>query len=129
VRELLEIRKHAGLLVPASVQAAMAAALGDDEHAEAQRAIYAARRDRLRAALEAAGWAVTHSEAGLYLWAARPGYDCWEAVRVLANAGILVAPGDFYGPEGTPHIRVALTATDERVDAAVTRLAGLAGLE
>jgi succinyldiaminopimelate transaminase len=129
VRELLEIRKHAGLLVPAPVQAAMAAALGDDEHAEAQRGIYAARRGRLRTALEAAGWAVTHSEAGLYLWAAHPGYACWEAVRVLANAGILVAPGDFYGPEGTPHIRVALTASDERIDAAVTRLAGLAGLE
>src|SRR6266496_3149649 len=129
VRELLEIRKHAGLLVPGPVQAAMAAALGDHEHAEAQRAIYAARRGRLRTALEAAGWAVSHSEAGLYLWAAHPGYDCWEAVRVLASAGILVAPGDFYGSEGTPHIRAALTATDERIDAAVTRLAGLAGLE
>ncbi len=125
VRELLEIRKHAGLLMPAPVQAAMAAALGDDEHAEAQRARYAARRGRLRPALESAGWVVTHSEAGLYLWAAHPAHDCWESVLVLAAAGILVAPGEFYGPDGQRHVRVALTATDERIDAAVARLAEL----
>jgi succinyldiaminopimelate transaminase len=126
VRELLEIRKHAGLLLPAPVQAAMRAALGDDEHAAAQHARYAARRGRLRPALESAGWAVTHSEAGLYLWAAHPARDCWESVQVLTGAGILVAPGEFYGPAGLGHVRVALTATDERIDAAVTRLAELA---
>ncbi len=127
VRELLEIRKHAGLLVPAPVQAAMAAALDDDEHAAVQRARYAARRDRLRPALESAGWAVQHSEAGLYLWAAHPAHDCWGSVHALAAAGILVAPGEFYGPAGHRHIRVALTATDERIGAAVSRLAALAG--
>lgn len=126
VQELVEIRKHAGLLLPAPVQAAMIAALGDDQHADAQRARYAARRGRLRPALEAAGWAVTHSEAGLYLWAAHPAHDCWGSVQVLAEAGILVAPGEFYGPAGQRHVRVALTATDERIDAAVARLAELA---
>ena len=126
VQELTEIRKHAGLLLPAPTAAAMIAALGDDQHAEAQRARYAARRGRLRPALQAAGWAVTHSEAGLYLWAAHPAHDCWGSVQVLAAAGILVAPGEFYGPAGQRHIRVALTATDERIDAAVARLAELA---
>jgi succinyldiaminopimelate transaminase len=126
VAELLEIRKHAGMMVAAPVQAAMTAALLDDGHAEEQRERYAARRDRLRPALEAAGWTVTHSEAGLYLWATHPAHDCWGSVDVLAGAGILVAPGDFYGPAGGQHVRVALTATDERIDAAVSRLAALA---
>jgi succinyldiaminopimelate transaminase len=126
VRELLEIRKHAGLLVPAPVQAAMVAALNDDEHAAVQRARYAARRARLRPALAAAGWEVQHSEAGLYLWAAHPAHDCWGSVHALAAAGILVAPGELYGPAGHRHVRVALTATDERIDAAVSRLAALA---
>jgi len=126
VAELLEIRKHAGMMMPAPVQAAMAAALGDDEHAERQREVYAARRDQLRAALEKAGWTITHSKAGLYLWASRPGLDCWSSVRLLAEAGILVAPGEFYGPAGAQHIRVALTATDEQVAAAARRLATLA---
>jgi succinyldiaminopimelate transaminase len=125
VADLLEIRKHAGMMMPAPVQAAMAAALDDDEHADEQRARYAARRDRLGAALAAAGWVIEHSEAGLYLWATRAGHDCWASVRALADVGILVAPGEFYGPAGRQHIRVALTATDERVDAAVTRLAAM----
>ncbi len=126
VAGLLEIRKHAGMIVPAPVQAAAAAALGDDGHADAQRARYAARRAALRPALEAAGWAVQHSQAGLYLWAAHPGRDCWDSVAVLAEAGILVAPGSQYGASGSRHIRVALTATDERIAAAVQRLETLA---
>jgi succinyldiaminopimelate transaminase len=126
ITSLLEIRKQAGLIVPAPVQAAMTAALGDDSHAETQHARYAARRDRLRPALAAAGWAISHSEAGLYLWASHPDYDCWESVKVLADAGILVAPGEFYGQAGHRHVRVALTATDERIDAAAERLRALA---
>jgi len=126
IAELLEIRKHAGMIVPGPVQAAMTAALGDDEHADAQRARYAARRDVLRPAMEAAGWATAHSRAGLYLWAAHPARDSWESVAVLAEAGILVAPGSLYGPAGGRHIRVALTATDERIAAATERLTALA---
>ena len=125
IARLLEIRKHAGMMMPGPIQAAMAAALEDDEHAGRQRAVYAGRRDRLRPALERAGFQISHSEAGLYLWASRPGLDCWGSVRLLAEAGILVAPGEFYGPSGADHIRVALTATDERIDAAASRLAGL----
>ena len=126
VADLLEIRRHAGLMMPAPVQAAMAAALDDDTHADEQRARYAARRARLRAALAAAGWKAEHSVAGLYLWVTRPALDCWGSVELLAEAGILVAPGEFYGAGGKAHVRVALTATDERVEAAVTRLAALA---
>jgi succinyldiaminopimelate transaminase len=126
VAGLLEVRRHAGLMMPAPVQAAMVAALGDDTHADEQRARYAARRATLRAALTSAGWAIEHSEAGLYLWASRPGLDCWGSVGALAAGGILVAPGEFYGPAGKNYIRVALTATDERINAAVTRLQHLA---
>ena len=126
IAELLEIRKHAGMMVPAPIQAAMTAALGDDAHAIEQHARYAARRGTLRPALESAGWAVEHSAAGLYLWASHPDHDCWDSVTVLAGAGILVAPGEIYGPAGTRHVRLALTATDERIAAAAARLRALA---
>lgn len=121
VAGLLDVRRHIGLIVPAPVQAAMVAALGDDEHVREQRGRYAARRDALRPALVTAGFEVDHSEAGLYLWATR-GEDCWESVGWLAERGILAAPGAFYGETGQRHVRLALTATDERVAAAVTRL-------
>jgi len=123
VARLLAIRRHAGFLVPAPVQAAMAAALDDDAHVEAQRGVYAARRDALRPAAEKAGLVVEHSEGGLYLWASHPSYDdCWALVRALSARGILVAPGEFYGAAGVRHVRIALTATDERVAAAASRL-------
>ncbi len=121
VKELLAVRKHAGMIVPAPVQAAMVAALGDESHVDAQRERYRARRAALRPALEKAGFTVDHSEAGLYLWATRD-EDCWSTVDWFAGHGILVAPGTFYGPAGGRHVRVALTATDERVESAVRRL-------
>ena len=121
VAELLAVRKHAGMMVPGPVQAAMVAALDDDEHESVQRERYRRRRDVLLAALVSAGFTVEQSEAGLYLWATRdePGRD---TVDWLAQRGILVAPGDFYGPAGARHVRVALTATDERIQAAAHRL-------
>jgi succinyldiaminopimelate transaminase len=122
VARLLELRKHAGMIVPAPVQAAMVAALGDQAHADAQRERYRARRERLHAAFTGAGFTVEHSEAGLYLWATRD-EACWDSVGWLADRGVLVAPGEFYGAAGARHVRVALTATDERVAAAVERLA------
>ncbi|WP_338896249.1 bifunctional succinyldiaminopimelate transaminase/glutamate-prephenate aminotransferase [Streptomyces sp. TG1A-60] len=118
---LLQIRKHGGMMTAAPTQAAVVAALGDDDHVQRQRARYAARRSALREALVAHGFRIEHSEASLYLWATR-GESCWTTVAHLADLGVLVAPGDFYGQAGARHVRVAFTATDERVAAAVERL-------
>ncbi len=122
--ELLAVRKNLGLMVPGPVQHAATVALGDDTHVGEQRARYAARRDLLRTGLANAGFLLEHSAGGLYLWASR-GQPCAQTVEALADVGVLVAPGDFYGPAGAHHVRVALTATDERVAAAVSRLAAL----
>ncbi len=121
VRRIWDVRRHLGLLVPGPVQAAMAAALADDAHVDAQRERYRARRERLAAAVRGAGARIDHSQAGLYLWVTRD-EDCWTTIDWLAGLGIVAAPGAFYGPAGARHVRVALTATDERVDAAVERL-------
>ncbi|GAB3171821.1 succinyldiaminopimelate transaminase [Myceligenerans halotolerans] len=115
VGQLLARRKHLGLIVPAPVQAAMVAALGDDAHVAAQRQIYGARRRSLAGALENAGLTVDHSEAGLYLWVRA--VAAWFAER-----GILVAPGALYGPAGEGHVRTALTATDAQIADVVLRL-------
>ncbi|WP_459611275.1 succinyldiaminopimelate transaminase [Corynebacterium urogenitale] len=122
IQELLEIRRHAGLMNPGPIQAAMVTALEEDGHEHAQKELYRARREQLRAALENAGFTIEHSEAGLYLWATE-GRDGRETVARLAQLGILCAPGDFYGPKGSKHVRIGLTATDEKIEAAVQRLA------
>lgn len=126
VAELLAVRRNLGLQLPGPQQAAMVAALADDAHVTQQHARYARRRRWLKDAFEAAGFTIEHSEASLYLWATRD-EDCWETVGWLAERGVLVAPGAFYGRGGHRHVRVAFTATDERVGAAVDRLEGQPG--
>ena len=146
VGRLLEIRKHAGMMVPWPVQQAMVAALADDTHVAQQKARYGIRRGKLRSALEGAGYRIEYSDAGLYLWTTRDrlaaeqesGPDCaapsgqvrpagqvgadWSMVAEMADLGILVAPGSFYGAAGARHVRIALTATDDRISAAAERL-------
>ena len=121
VADLLAVRKHAGMMVPTPVQQAAIAALDDDEHVRVQRDRYRRRRVVLRDALEAAGFRVEHRHAGLYLWTTRD-EPCWDTVAWFAERGILVAPGDFYGPAGARHVRVALTAADDVVDQVPLRL-------
>jgi aspartate/methionine/tyrosine aminotransferase len=121
VAELLAIRKHAGMIVPGPVQEVMIDVLADHDHVEVQRQRYAARRTLLRPALEDAGFTIEHSEGSLYLWATR-GEDGRDSVAWLAERGILVAPGDFYGAAAAQFVRVGLTATDERIAAAAARL-------
>lgn len=122
VSELLEVRKHLGSMLAAPVQAAMAAALGDDRHVKLQRKVYAVRRYELRTAIEAAGFTVEHSEGSLFLWVTR-GENGRDTIDWLADRGILAAPGDFYGAAGAKHVRLSFMASDERIAAACERLA------
>ena len=122
VGEILEARKHAGLIPPAPIQHATTVALADDAHVAEQKARYGARRSVLVTALTDAGFRIDASRAGLYLWATRD-EDCWQTVAAFAELGIVVTPGDFYGADGSRHVRISLTATDERVAAAAARLA------
>lgn len=123
VADLHEVRRHAGMVLSTPVQAAMVAALGDHGHVLEQRRRYRARRELLRAALGEVGFRVDRSEGSLYLWATRD-EPAMDSVTWLAARGVLVAPGDFYGPAGARHVRVSLTATDERVEAGCRRIVG-----
>lgn len=120
VQAVLAVRKHLGLMAPSPVQHALAVALGDSAHVDEQRERYRARRALLLPALESRGFTVS-SDAGLYLWSTN-GTDALEQVDALAQLGILVAPGSFYGDR--THIRVALTASDSSIAAAAERLRG-----
>lgn len=151
VGAVVEVRKHAGMMVPAPVQHAMAVALRDEAHVAEQYRLYARRREALEAAVVSVGLVVDEaSAAGLYLWVSRPRVevpsdtvqsfasgrielttgensgqsegDSWALVDLFAQAGILVAPGAFYGEAARDHVRIALTATDERIDAAAARI-------
>lgn len=121
IGELLAVRKQAGMMLPGPVQDAMVVALGDTRAVQQQREIYRARRAMLEPALLAAGGRIEGSQAGLYLWTTFD-EEAFATVERFAGSGILVAPGMFYGEGGGTFVRVALTATDERIAAAARRL-------
>ena len=121
IAKILEVRKHAGMMVPLPVQKAMIAALSDKTHVAEQRDRYNTRKAKVRKAIEKHGFVIEHSEAGLYLWATR-GESDWDSVAWFADKGILVAPGHFYGEKGAQHVRIAMTATDAQINELVKRI-------
>jgi succinyldiaminopimelate transaminase len=122
IARIREVRKHAGMMVPLPIQKAMTAALSDETHVAEQRARYNARRAKLTPALKAAGFEIEFSNAGLYIWCTRKESD-WNSVSWLANLGILATPGNFYGPLGQSHVRIAMTASDLQIADAAARIA------
>jgi succinyldiaminopimelate transaminase len=126
IARILEVRKHAGMMVPLPVQVAMVAALSDESHVAEQRARYNARRATLTPALQSAGFSIENSEAGLYIWATR-NENCWDSVSWLAERGVIATPGIFYGDLGASHIRIAMTATDAQIAEAAARISSKVG--
>jgi aspartate/methionine/tyrosine aminotransferase len=124
---LSELRKHAGFMVPGPVQAAAVAAWSDDEHVEAQKAVYRRRLEAMQAALAVAGVDVELPAGAFYLWAPAPDGDAWGLTeRLAAQGGALVSPGEFYGPLGAGHVRVAVVQPDDRIALVADRLAAAA---
>ncbi|HXW35973.1 MAG TPA: aminotransferase class I/II-fold pyridoxal phosphate-dependent enzyme [Acidimicrobiales bacterium] len=148
---LSELRKHAGLMVPGPVQAAAAAAFGEDEHVYKQREVYSKRLVRLAEIFASVGLSAPTPGGGFYLWVrSQPtsalsgapsvrktgastetqrhdvaGYDGgWRLAEELARcAGMIVSPGSFYGEAGADFVRVAAVQPDDRIELAAKRLA------
>jgi len=125
VHYLSELRKHAGFMVPGPVQAAAVAALGDQDHVEAQRRRYLHRLKALAAAFGSIGIEAPLPGGGFYLWVRAPGGDAWALVdRLAREAGAVVSPGEFYGEAGAGYVRVAAVQPDDRIALVAERLAG-----
>ncbi len=117
------VRQHAGLMVPAPVQAAVSLAYGDDEHVERQRDLYYHRLRVLGDALRAAGVTCPVPAGSFYLWCSREGLDGWELATWLAQvSGLVVGPGELYGPSGHAFARIAVVQPDAAIELAASRV-------
>ena len=113
-----------------AVQLAGARALAPDCDAEvkAMCAIYQRRRDLVCDALAQAGVEVQRPKGTIYIWApVPPGFDTAAAycAHVLEEVGVVISPGDAYGPSGAGFFRISLTTPDDRLLEAVERLRSL----
>jgi succinyldiaminopimelate transaminase len=125
VSYLRSVRQHAGLMVPGPAQRAGAAALNDDAHVDEQRRRYSDRLGLMVGALRAAGYDAELPDGTFYLWVPVPDRlgDGWAMAAELAErAGLLVSPGDLYGPAGVDHVRVAVVQPIDVLEMAVERL-------
>ena len=122
---LRELRKHGGFMVPGPVQEAAVVAFDDDAHVDEQRDRYRSRLARLAGILDRMGIDAPLPQGGFYLWVRAPRGDAWGlARRLAAEAGMLVSPGEFYGPAGAGHVRIAAVQPDERLATAEARIGG-----
>jgi succinyldiaminopimelate transaminase len=127
IKGLVNLRMHSGLNTPGPVQRAMVVALGDEDHVRVEKEIYRERREVLLDAVRAYGFRLADSQAGLYLWATL-GEDCWKTVDRMAELGIVVVPGTFYGEHSTEFVRFSITATDDKIAEGARRLRDAIGL-
>jgi acetylornithine aminotransferase len=104
VGALKRYRPNVGTAPQEFVQRASIAAWEDEAHVEAMRAIYRAKREVLLPALRAAGLEHVGGDATMFLWLADP----HGVAERLLEGGVVLAPGDFFGPAGAGYARLAL---------------------
>ena len=111
VAALKRYRPNVGVAPPEFVQLAAVAAWGDEEHVAAVREVYRAKRDVLLPALEACGLRHAGGDATFFLWleGAPPGFH-----ERLMERGVILTPGDYFGPAGEGYLRLALVPTLEQ---------------
>src|ERR1700756_3810375 len=119
VAALKAYRPTVGTAPQEFVQRASVVAWNDERHVEETRARYRAKREVLIPAIESCGWEIVASEATMYLWVVGPDPDA------LLERGILVSPGEFFGPSGEGYVRFALVPTLDECERAAAILAGL----
>jgi len=122
VAYLSEVRKHAGFMVPGPAQAAAVVALGDQREVDLQRDRYRSRLRAMADVLGGLGLDAPLPGGGFYLWVPAPEGDAWGlAERLAAELGVVVSPGEFYGPAHPGYVRIAVVQPDERIDAIIHR--------
>ena len=119
------LRMHSGLMVAGPIQKAASLAYEDESHVNIQRDRY---RDRLANLVESfgkLGCQANLPDGGLYVWAEIPSEfpNSWAFVARLAREfGVLVSPGDLYGPLGARYVRVAAVQPDEVIESISGRI-------
>ena len=112
VAALKSYRPTVGTAPQEFVQRASVVAWNDERHVEETRARYRAKRDVLVPVIEARGWEIVASEATMYLWVVGP-----DPAELLAR-GVIVSPGEMFGPSGAGYVRFALVPTLEECERA-----------
>lgn len=125
INALRVIKSNLDSGIPQAIQCMAITALSCNQDViEAHNRIYQQRRDKLIEALKSIGIRAYVPKASLYIWAKCPdGYSSAEfAEDLLEQVGVVVTPGNGYGPTGEGYIRISLTISDDLLNKGITRL-------
>lgn len=105
-------------------KAATVALLEGDSFLKENNQLYETRRDALVNGLRAIGWEVERPPATMFMWAEIPkGYTSKEfAIELIEKAGVVVTPGNAFGPSGEGYVRIALVQSEETLKEAVQKI-------
>jgi LL-diaminopimelate aminotransferase len=119
------VRTNMGYGTPVPIQRGAAYALDHISEFEAPIvARYQARRDVLLAGIRSLGWNPRPSQATMFVWLPVPnGFSAQEWTKHLIDtAGVVVTPGNAFGPGGERFFRVSLVANTDILERAIERL-------
>jgi LL-diaminopimelate aminotransferase len=125
IQVLHALRTNMGYGTPTSIQEGAAFALAHvDELAPRVAATYQERRDLLYAGARALGWRAEPPRAAMYAWLPVPrGFTSQEWTRhVLDRSGVVVTPGNAFGPGGEGYFRMSLVAPPAVLESALARM-------
>jgi LL-diaminopimelate aminotransferase len=122
---LYAVRTNMGYGTPSAIQEGGAFAL--DHAREFARPVamrYQSRRNAVIEGFRSLGWSATPPCATMFVWLPVPaGYDSQGWARHLIDvAGVVVTPGNAFGPGGEGYFRVSLVAEPNVMNEAFTRL-------
>lgn len=125
IAALKTFRPTVGVAPQLNVQQASVAAWADEDHVEVLRERYRAKRSVVMPALTAAGLQNAGGHGSFFLWLKVPAGATDEefAARLIETCGVVVAPGSFFGPQGSGYVRAALVPTLAECEQAAERLA------
>lgn len=108
-----------------AVQKAAAFALNSDQSCIAEHnSIYKERMDATIEGLASIGIKVHPPKGSFFIWAQVPeGYTSSEFVtKVLEKTGVILTPGNAFGPSGEGYFRLSLSVPNERLFEAINRI-------
>ena len=108
-----------------ALQAAAETALQlPDSYLDEVKNRYRTRRDFMVAGLAELGWNIPKPLAAMYLWVpCTRGMSSTDfALNVLQQTGVVVTPGNAFGPGGEGYVRISLIADCDRLGEALRRM-------
>ncbi len=123
---LRRIKSNMDSGIPQAIQhMAIKALSGSQDNIAKQNLIYQARRDKVVKTLRGLGIQTNIPKASLYIWAHCPqGYKSAEfAEDLLEQVGVVVTPGNGYGPSGEGYFRISLTINDQMLEKGLAKFA------